>query len=79
MENPFAATLLNDFIFCPASIYFHMVDADINKLSYESKEQQEGSVLHENPDRQQYSTRKDILKTAKNCLIILWQILITNF
>lgn len=28
MEEAFPVSFLNDFIFCPASIYFHMVDAD---------------------------------------------------
>ena len=44
MENPFSVSLLNDFVFCPASIYFHSVDAVTDKIFYESKEQQEGSA-----------------------------------
>lgn len=62
MENPFAATLLNDFVFCPASIYFHMVDADADKMTYESHEQLQGSSLHEKTDRQEYSDKSSILQ-----------------
>ena len=57
MENPIAVSLLNDFIFCPASIYFHSVDAATEKLSYESNEQQQGSALHEKTDNGEYSDR----------------------
>ncbi len=62
MENPFSVSLLNDFVFCPASIYFHSVDAVTDKIFYESKEQQEGSALHEKTDCGQYSNRKNILQ-----------------
>ena len=62
MENPFSVSLLNDFIFCPASIYFHLVDASTDKIFYESKEQQEGSSLHEKTDSSQYSDRKNVLQ-----------------
>ena len=50
MENPISVSLLNDFIFCPASIYFHMVDAEADKLTYESSEQLQGSAIHEPVD-----------------------------
>ena len=62
MENPFSVSLLNDFVFCPASIYFHMVDAATDKIFYESKEQQDGSALHEKTDSGQYSDRKNVLQ-----------------
>ena len=50
MENPFAVSLLNDFVFCPASIYFHSVDAGLDKMTYGSHEQLEGSQIHETVD-----------------------------
>ncbi len=62
MEEPIAASLLNDFVFCPASIYFHLVDAGLDKLSYASHEQLQGSAMHENVDRHEYSTRKTVLQ-----------------
>ncbi len=44
MEHPIAITYLNDFLFCPASIYFHMIDADTDKMAYASSEQMQGSI-----------------------------------
>lgn len=62
MENPIAVSLLNDFIFCPASIYFHSVDAGLDKLSYASVEQEEGSSIHEAVDTARYSDQPHILQ-----------------
>ena len=61
-ETPLPVSLLNDFIFCPASIYFHMVDAEAEKLSYDSTEQPEGGALHEKTDSGEYSDRADVLQ-----------------
>lgn len=44
MENPIAITKLNDFIFCPASIYFHNLFGDTEKIMYQSERQINGSA-----------------------------------
>ncbi|MGM9665325.1 MAG: type V CRISPR-associated protein Cas4 [Eubacteriales bacterium] len=62
MEEPFPVSFLNDFIFCPASIYFHMVDADTEKMSYESYEQLQGSAIHESVDNAKYSDKTTVLQ-----------------
>lgn len=62
MENPIAISLLNDFVFCPASIYFHMVDEKTDKLTYGSHEQLQGSALHIHLDQHNYSTKKSVLQ-----------------
>lgn len=64
MEDPIAASLLNDFVFCPASIYFHGVDAGLDKLSYASGEQMQGEALHKNVDERKYSSRANILQSV---------------
>lgn len=62
MEDTIAITTLNDFIFCPVSIYFHSVDSDTDKTLYQSDYQINGTYSHESIDNQNYSDRKDILQ-----------------
>ena len=61
MYTEIAITLLNDFIFCPASIYFHMLYADTNKLLFQSEKQINGTAAHSAIDEGRYSSRKDVL------------------
>lgn len=62
MENPIAITLLNDFIFCPASIYFHNLDAETNLLSYQNEAQINGTDSHKKTDEHKYSDKTSILQ-----------------
>lgn len=61
MENPILITWLNDFIFCPISIYFHNLYGETNRLSLQEPRQINGTAAHENIDTGKYSTRKSIL------------------
>lgn len=54
-------TQLNDFIFCPASIYFHNLYGETDRMTYQSTQQINGTSVHESVDHATYSTRKDIL------------------
>ena len=49
---------LNDFIFCPASIYFHKLYGSEDTIMYQSKAQLDGTKAHEKIDNGTYSTRK---------------------
>lgn len=60
-ENPIAISTLNDFIFCPVSIYFHTLDEEENILSQDIA-QINGSHSHRNSDLAVYSTKKSILQ-----------------
>lgn len=62
MENAIQISKINDFIFCPASIYFHMLDDDTEKKLYQSNYQLNGSKAHECIDNKTYSGRKDVLQ-----------------
>lgn len=62
MENPIAISKLNDFIFCPVSIYFHELDIETDKMSYQSEYQLNGTAAHESIDNNKYSTKKSILQ-----------------
>lgn len=61
-ENPLNITTLNDYIFCPASIYFHQVDAETERFTYQSSYQLNGTAKHEAVDENRYSSKKDILQ-----------------
>ena len=61
-EHPISITTLNDFMFCPASIYFHQLDEDTDKLTFQDTCQLEGAAAHEKTDSGTYSTRKSILQ-----------------
>jgi len=53
---------LNDFIFCPRSIYFHNLYSSFDEKLYHTTYQTKGRHAHKNVDKQKYSTRKDILE-----------------
>ena len=62
MENPIPITLLNDFIFCPASIYFHSLDYETDNILLQDLPQINGSKAHEKSDNGDYSDKKCILQ-----------------
>lgn len=62
MENPISITLLNDFIFCPVSIYFHSLEYDTETTLYQSEYQINGKYAHSNSDNGNYSDRRDIFQ-----------------
>lgn len=61
MDDPILITELNDFIFCPVSIYFHQLYGSIDKMLYQSRDQINGTAAHEKVDDAMYSTKKSIL------------------
>lgn len=64
-ENPILISNLNDFIFCPASIYFHALDSDTDRLMYQDEYQLNGTAAHEKSDSGQYSTKKSVLQAVQ--------------
>lgn len=61
MDNLIKITQINDFIFCPASIYFHNLYGDRETTTYQRKEQINGSHAHKNIDEGTYTTSRNIL------------------
>ncbi|GBU20403.1 hypothetical protein R80B4_00280 [Fibrobacteres bacterium R8-0-B4] len=61
MDSDIAISTLNDFVFCPYSIYLHNVymaaDADI----FHAAPQTQGRASHQTIDEKSYSTRRDII------------------
>ena len=62
METYIPISYLNDFIFCPRSIYFHQLYGGYSKTVYEQKPQVAGTAAHSTIDTQTYSTRKNVLQ-----------------
>lgn len=51
--------MLNDFIFCPYSIYLHNVYMDTDESMYNAIPQTRGKLCHESVDTKKGSNRKD--------------------
>ncbi|MDO4549722.1 MAG: type V CRISPR-associated protein Cas4 [Planctomycetia bacterium] len=62
MEQPITVSTLNDFIFCPASIYYHQMYENLSQTLYQTTCQLEGSAAHAAIDDGRYSTRKNVLQ-----------------
>lgn len=61
MDDAILITELNDFIFCPASIYFHKLYGGMEKMTYQSTDQLNGTAAHVAVDEAKYTTKKNIL------------------
>lgn len=61
MDDLIIISNLNDFIFCPVSIYFHNLYGNRNPMTYQGTAQIKGSGSHETVEKKTYSTRKDII------------------
>lgn len=61
MESYIPISFLNDFIFCPRSIYFHNLHAPFKKQLYHAAPQAKGLVAHRAIDEKTYSHSKDWL------------------
>jgi CRISPR-associated exonuclease Cas4 len=62
MEEPISISNLNDFIFCPVSIYFHRFYQDLSTLLYQDECQLGGTHIHQKIDSGGYSTRRTVLQ-----------------
>ncbi len=61
MYDEILITELNDFVFCPASIYFHKLYGNIENRTYQSTDQINGTAAHKSVDEKSYSDKKSIL------------------
>ena len=62
MDDLIPISYLNDFIFCPVSIYFHQLYGAQERLTYQCSDQINGTAAHKTVDSSTYSTRKNILQ-----------------
>ncbi|MFZ1248804.1 MAG: type V CRISPR-associated protein Cas4 [Candidatus Saccharimonadales bacterium] len=62
MEPFIAISTINDFLFCPRSLYMHQAAGDIAPTSYQAAPQVRGKAMHEAIDTGRYSHRKTVLQ-----------------
>ncbi|MDX9714147.1 MAG: type V CRISPR-associated protein Cas4 [Dissulfurispiraceae bacterium] len=62
MESYIPISFLNDYIFCPRSIYFHQLYGKLDTQLYQQKPQISGKAAHAAIDGKTYSTRRNILQ-----------------
>lgn len=53
---------INDFLFCPHSLYFHSVYENFESKNYNAKPQIAGKLAHKSIDERYYSSRNNILQ-----------------
>lgn len=63
MEDYISISTLNDFIFCPYSIYLHNVYMDTDEGLYHATPQTKGRIAHESIDTKKASNRADDLQS----------------
>ncbi len=61
MDDAIIISNLNDFIFCPASIYFHNLYGSRSTITYQNSSQINGTNAHQAIDQGTYSTRKNVI------------------
>ncbi len=62
MEDYIQISKLNDFIFCPRSLYFHGIFENFNEKTYHDVPQTRGKIAHESIDKGEYSSLKKFLQ-----------------
>ena len=60
MESYIPISYLNDFVFCPRSIYFHQLHGRRSTHLFHELPQTEGKAAHKAIDKRKYSTSRDI-------------------
>lgn len=65
MESYIPISFLNDFIFCPYSIYFHNLYYNNDTQIFHDTYQAEGKFAHQSIENKTYSTRKHILQNIE--------------
>ena len=58
---------INDFQFCPQSLYFYSVYEDFDKVQYKARPQVAGTIAHKTVDKQNFSSRKNVLQGIEVC------------
>lgn len=74
MHNLIPISSINDFIFCPVSLYLHSLYAKFDKKIYHQESQITGQLVHQNIESGSYSTSKRFLQglpvsSSRYCLI----------
>ncbi|MBP3688944.1 MAG: type V CRISPR-associated protein Cas4 [Bacteroidaceae bacterium] len=63
MEDYISISTLNDFVFCPYSIYLHNVYMETDESVYHATPQTRGRIAHQTVDEKRTSNRSDELQS----------------
>ena len=63
MDDYIAISTLNDFVFCPYSIYLHNVYMETDEGVYHASPQTRGKIAHKTVDEKRTSNRADELQS----------------
>ena len=72
MDDYISISMLNDFIFCPYSIYLHNVYMDADEGLYHAKPQTRGKVAHAAIDEKTGNMRKGLTGKGATLYIEMW-------
>ncbi len=61
MTDYIQLSTLNDFIFCPYSIYLHNVYMETDEDMYKAPPQTNGTIAHQSVDEKKYTSRKNVI------------------
>ncbi|OIO15736.1 type V CRISPR-associated protein Cas4 [Candidatus Gottesmanbacteria bacterium CG_4_10_14_0_8_um_filter_37_24] len=62
MDSAIPISAINDFIFCPLSLYYHSIYSSFDTTVYHDKAQTRGKIAHETIDSAIYTTSSRILQ-----------------
>lgn len=62
MEAYLPISFLNDFIFCPRSIYFHQLHGRVSQKIYQQTPQTRGLAAHKTIENKSYSSSTSVLQ-----------------
>ncbi len=62
MDSAIPISAINDFLFCPKSLYLHTVYSSFEKNTYHDTPQVLGTIAHENIEKGEYTTSGHILQ-----------------
>ncbi len=65
MHDYIQISKINDFIFCPLSLYFHSVYESFDGRLYKAKAQIAGTIAHKTVDEKKASTHKNIIESME--------------
>ncbi len=62
MDSAISISNINDFLYCPKSLYLHSIYSSFGINTYHDTPQTKGSIAHENIEKGQYTTSAHILQ-----------------
>ncbi len=69
MEELIRISTLNDFLFCPVSIYYQYLIDRLDRVEYQSEFQLNGSAAHRCINSGSYTISKDVLLGTEVCSV----------